>query len=449
LLLFSHINRKEKVMKNLLALLFFVIVLTLGAGKVHGQFVWTKDVRNPILTGGAAGTWNRHVATPSVLYNTDSARYEMWFGASVGATSDYRPFRVGFAISKDGVNWTMNPSAVLSPDPGAWDAYTIELPMVLRENKQYKMWYAGWSAIGLPKSLGYATSSDGIHWTKYPGNPVMGPGKATWEAFGPYGVTVLPFPGGYKMWYGGTSGATTSSSTCNIGYAISTDGITWQRDTVNNPVLKTGATGQWDDTYLTAPQVLRIGNTYYMWYSGGRIIVGNTLGVGVATSKDSGKTWTKYATNPVLPLSQSSWDGTYIMGGTVLLRGDTLDMWYHGSWSAAPTFLWKIGHATSSIVSIGVAERNGKFPGLFMLSQNYPNSFNPATVISYQVAVSGYVTLKIFDILGREVAALVNERKDAGRYSVQWDAARFVSGIYFCRLKAGQFTETKKMILMK
>jgi hypothetical protein len=95
-------------------------------------------------------------------------------------------------------------------------------------------------------------------------------------------------------------------------------------------------------------------------------------------------------------------------------------------------------------------------PKTFMLSQNYPNPFNPATVISYQLSVNSYVTLKVYDLLGREVAILVNERKDAGRYSVQWDArlrsANFgglASGVYFYTLQAGEYRDTKRMLLLK
>jgi hypothetical protein len=85
----------------------------------------------------------------------------------------------------------------------------------------------------------------------------------------------------------------------------------------------------------------------------------------------------------------------------------------------------------------------------YSLSQNYPNPFNPSTVISYQLPVISSVTLKVYDILGREVATLVNEEKPAGSYEVQFDASGLTSGIYFYQLNAGQYSETKKMILLK
>ena len=99
-------------MKNLFKVWFLAIVLALGMGEAFGQFSWTKDARNPILSGGAIGTWNRNVLAPCVLFNTDSSRYEMWFSASSGTTPDWRPHFVGFASSTNGINWTILPAAL-------------------------------------------------------------------------------------------------------------------------------------------------------------------------------------------------------------------------------------------------------------------------------------------------------------------------------------------------
>ncbi len=88
-------------------------------------------------------------------------------------------------------------------------------------------------------------------------------------------------------------------------------------------------------------------------------------------------------------------------------------------------------------------------PGEFGLAQNYPNPFNPTTSINYRIAESGFVSLKVYDALGREAATLVNEVKPAGNYLVNFNAAGLASGIYFYRLKAGNFTQNRKMILLK
>jgi len=83
------------------------------------------------------------------------------------------------------------------------------------------------------------------------------------------------------------------------------------------------------------------------------------------------------------------------------------------------------------------------------LFQNYPNPFNPATIITYQLPKSGSVTLKIYDMLGKEVKTLVNEQKEMGKYTVQFDASSLASGMYVYRLRANDFTSTKKMLLLK
>lgn len=85
----------------------------------------------------------------------------------------------------------------------------------------------------------------------------------------------------------------------------------------------------------------------------------------------------------------------------------------------------------------------------FSLSQNYPNPFNPSTRINYSVAQGSRVTIRVFDILGNEIEVLVDEEKSVGNFAVNWNASAMPAGIYFYKLSAGSFTETKKMILMK
>ena len=88
-------------------------------------------------------------------------------------------------------------------------------------------------------------------------------------------------------------------------------------------------------------------------------------------------------------------------------------------------------------------------PTEFLLEQNYPNPFNPTTNISYALPCSGLVQIKVFNLLGKEIATLINEEKKAGTYKINWNAANLPSGVYLYRIQAGSFIQTKKMILLK
>jgi len=96
-----------------------------------------------------------------------------------------------------------------------------------------------------------------------------------------------------------------------------------------------------------------------------------------------------------------------------------------------------------------VEENNSVLPTKFELSQNYPNPFNPSTTIKYQVPQNSFVSVNVYDVLGNEVRTLVREEKAAGSYELKFDAGNLPSGVYFYKIQAGNFTQTKKMILMK
>jgi lysophospholipase L1-like esterase len=105
-----------------------------------------------------------------------------------------------------------------------------------------------------------------------------------------------------------------------------------------------------------------------------------------------------------------------------------------------------------TLFSTSVKELKSEKPASYVLFQNYPNPFNPSTTIEYQIPSGGthnFVSLQVFDILGREVATLVNGTKPPGNHSVQWNAEKISSGVYFYCFHIGSFTETKKLLLLK
>ena len=119
---------------------------------------------------------------------------------------------------------------------------------------------------------------------------------------------------------------------------------------------------------------------------------------------------------------------------------------------------WKnpepLGNTTKEILrylndvgSIGIQNNSGEIG--YKLEQNYPNPFNPKTVINYSLPKQETVSIKVYDVLGNEVVTLINGRQNAGDHSVEWDAQNFASGVYYYKLTAGSFEQTRKMILVK
>ena len=116
---------------------------------------------------------------------------------------------------------------------------------------------------------------------------------------------------------------------------------------------------------------------------------------------------------------------------------------------ASDRSVWNIRkYSQPGFIPVGVNEEIIT-PSEFVLYQNYPNPFNPLTTIRYEIPQTGFVTIRVYDILGREVAALVNEEKPAGSYEVIFNASQLSSGVYFYRIKTEEFVQTKKLILMK
>jgi subtilisin family serine protease len=130
-----------------------------------------------------------------------------------------------------------------------------------------------------------------------------------------------------------------------------------------------------------------------------------------------------------------------------LLRAGAIADQYTG---AVPNTTWGFGKLRiANSASLLTAVDEEPIPSSFALSQNYPNPFNPTTTIRYSVPSRTMVTLKMYDLLGREVAALVNREQDHGEYSLTWDGRGFASGVYFYRLKTGTIAQTKKLILLR
>ncbi len=143
-----------------------------------------------------------------------------------------------------------------------------------------------------------------------------------------------------------------------------------------------------------------------------------------------------------MPLASVAAHSSELNGKIYVIGGSTTN------WPFQPTKTVQV--YTPPVVGM---EDPSSVPAEFLLYQNFPNPFNPNTLIKYQIPELSFVTIKVYDVLGSEVASLVNRKKPIGSYEVEFSAAggamRLPSGIYFYRLQANNFIETKKMLLLK
>jgi hypothetical protein len=161
----------------------------------------------------------------------------------------------------------------------------------------------------------------------------------------------------------------------------------------------------------------------------GTHVFAGTHGFGVYLLKNRGTTWSEVNTG------LGALDVT-----SLVVRGNEL---FAGTLGGS---VWK--RPLSEMVT-SLSTPPGEKPKGFALMQNYPNPFNPKTVVRSQYPVASWVKLAVYDLLGREVTVLVNEWRAAGSYQDSFDGTGLASGVYFCRMTAGSFTQSRKMILAR
>jgi len=187
----------------------------------------------------------------------------------------------------------------------------------------------------------------------------------------------------------------------------------------------------------------------------------------VYTSASSPQTWTTNSwSTPITLDTPFPYDPTKSLvvflgqcggpGSGMYVRNNTAPGGIKRTWSVGgcPFVPYAGGDASTLNFGFNVTPYSGitpvsNIPDKFSLSQNYPNPFNPTTTINYSIPKSGLVTLKVYNVLGKEVATLVNEVKNAGSYAVNFGGFELTSGTYFYKIEAGDFTDVKKMILLK
>lgn len=293
---------------------------------------WRKFGGNPVL-GGKLGT----VFDVSVMKEGDV--YRMWFS--------WRPKNsIALTESKDGINWS-SPKIVLEPDHSTGWEESVNRPVVLKRSNEYHMWYVGENEKN--SDIGYATSPDGVNWTRVSKKPVITP-ESPWEKDAVMCPSVIWNENRqlYMMWYSGGEQYEPDA----IGYATSPDGVNWTKN--HEPVfLPSKNESDWDSYKVTGGQVLLLDDRYVMFYIGFQDI--DHAMIGIAYSPDGVKNWTRNPTNPIIkPGISGTWDHDAVYKPFVIQNNKNWYLWYNGRSGNKE----QIGLAIHEGVDLGITQAN-------------------------------------------------------------------------------------------
>lgn len=216
-------------------------------------FTWSQPV---VVLGPTSTGWEDDINRPCVVKRLDG--YHLWYTGQAGGHS-----AIGYATSPDGVHWARLPHPVLVPS-APWEKVAVMVPSVLWDEKmhEYRMWYSGGEQYE-PDAIGYATSPDGITWTKRPAPVFEADPNTEWEQHKVTACQVILWQGWYYMFYIGFR----DIDHAEIGIARSRDGITsWQRN-AGNPIVSPTPNG-WDADACYKPWAIYDGQKWLLWYNG-------------------------------------------------------------------------------------------------------------------------------------------------------------------------------------
>lgn len=302
----------------------------LSDATVGSSSTWVRSICGAVLKGSSSSVDAFGDDQATIIFNADLGLYQMWF--RLVDNSGNAQGRIGYATSSDGVVWSKltaadgSPRAVLDLGAsGSWDAFRLGFPSVVYRDGAYWMYYQGQDTSGVIR-IGLATSKDGVAWTRYANNPVLSAGASgTWDSKSIQAPSVIydSAVGKWKMWYTGSDG-----NFLQTGYAESSDGQTWKKNAT--PVIPVGAAGAWDSGRAIFARVHYYNGQYQAYYSGDDTLKSYTYEIGYAYSSD-GLTWTKLPTNPVFSFGQSgAFDSFSAYAADVVPVGDGYSMFYSG-----------------------------------------------------------------------------------------------------------------------
>jgi predicted GH43/DUF377 family glycosyl hydrolase len=267
---------------------------------------WKKFGGNPVL-GGSLGT----CFDVAVLKEGETLR--MYFS--------WRPRKsLALVESRDGVHWS-EPRIVLGPNASTGWEDDINRPALLKHGGRYHLWYTG-QARG-SSAIGYATSEDGVKWTRRSGLPVLSPGRS-WEKVAVMCPHVIRDgrSGEFRMWYSGGDQYEPDA----IGHATSTDGLHWKKRP--EPVFVGDRSLAWEHHKVTACQVVKDGEWYVMFYIGFRN--DDHAQIGLARSRDGLSGWQRHPANPIIRPDPGGWDADACYKPFAIRETGGWRLWYNG-----------------------------------------------------------------------------------------------------------------------
>ncbi len=387
---------------------------------------WTPYAANPVLGPSSSG-YDLSLGPASVVH--DGALYRMWY---VGDSS--AGFKIMYATSPDGINWTKFGNVPVFNGTMAWDNAAVGTPVVLKVGGTFWMYYSG-AASDLIYKIGLATSTDGVRWAEDSSNPVMIP-QLSWESTRIHPGSVRPLTSGYEMYYEGGG---------SIGHAVSPDGRTWIRDTTV-PILVRGPSGAWDSSEVGAPCVIPVGAETRMYYTGGNL---PTLDIGYAVENTTSTAYVSAgfwaspvfdSGNPNTAWLSLSWVGTTPPGtslGAVVAVGNTSVT--DPTWSVSPPFIvtpasLHLPEARYARVVVALAsDSSSQSPMLNSVSLTYETPVPPTTefwglgligvVLLLCLAVAGAAFFSVLFLLARR--SRIRSAPTASPSAVQVQNRRF------------------------
>ncbi|HTY57327.1 MAG TPA: T9SS type A sorting domain-containing protein [Bacteroidota bacterium] len=462
--------------------------VTSGIAESQNGIVWSKYAGNPVLPHGGPGSYDERESAIMGLTWKDTLAYAIFESIDAAGHQSF-----SLATSADGKQWKKYAGNPVYVPRGGWDTYGIGNGSLLRQDSVFKYWYTGYSG---------SSWSIGLAYMQNPGITLVSPGTLNFDWVRVNSADTLALA--IKNIGTGDSLRIFSITSDNSHFtALSEPGVIAPAESLVVSVRYVPTANQPDSGLITiatsdpgrsntlvpvkghgyaltnAPainSVTLVPNTYYqariIWFRGSA----DSLGAADPVTQYSiwrlvrGATAQGTATRPGsldIPSStliDPAWDFIATVPAAGMLRYAYIaPVLFDYAHPYAWTTYMVAGHTKNLAVyqsapdSVqydppnvsAVTHASGQAPRLFTLHQNYPNPFNPSTTIRYDVPRAAFVSLSVYSVLGQEVARLVNGVEEAGYHEARFDASGLASGIYFYRMKAGDFVKTMKLVLTR